>query len=425
MMLKYDKKSNYNYLYKIIIILIVILIGLLFYTEFDFVKYLLVIVILLQIYLLYYFRKNNIIFIFMSFLIMYYIPLIYGYFFNYKLTPYSVNSLEVSDKKVVLIYCIFFLSMFFIIVRAKCNLKINFMSSIESYDNNNIFILSLIMICVFIVLGHNTAVNFGTYSKGSTIFNEYIIIWFFFSLIYSKNSKNKKCIVLFFYLVYSFINFTYGDRIAVLQVGILIFALNFNYKVNYKMIIIFILSVYFIFGFIDYLRGNSVQISANRPVIDNVINNNQTQVFNSSVTIVRLIDDSIVNLNDRINSFFQYIARIIVSKSRLSYLSDLTNYSLLYYPNLGGGFFAVFWYFWFDWIGVLVSGIIVGLLFVSISENKKSNFMTYLLLFISLIPRWIAYDPIQIIKIPIFTTILYIIFQNYSKSTGSQISSAR
>lgn len=410
-------KIKTNIFIKYMIICITLMIGKIIFNEDIYLKFIIMLTMIMMIIDLIYFRFNNILFIFLIFLITYYIPLIQLYFFEYQLTPHFTNYIGKFDEKMAFIYCIFYLALSIAITNANKMHNIKYIDTIRLYDNTIIFWICIILIGIFTKLGHATPISLGTYAKGSTIYNEYIIIWFTMALVFANKNKYRTIVVYLMYGIYTIINFTYGDRIAVLQVGILIFIMNFNSSFNWKKIILCVIAVYLVFGVIDNLRGFKGNNNNQEIKYNIVVNNNQSQVFNSSVTILRMVDEKVVNLYDRISSFTQYVLRLCVSKSKLTDLADLTGYSLKYFPNQGGGLLPAFVYFWGGIIGVIFIGYIIGNILKIITSTKiNSVHSLFAVGVITLIPRWIAYDPIQFIKIPMFILIIYEILKTIHKA---------
>lgn len=405
------KKSILKRSIFIIIALIWCIMARLFFKDLSYAKYILFITILIQIYGLFKFRYDNIFLIFNIFTISYYKILIDGYYFGNQLTPHIQNFSNGTDEKTVIIYCIFYLAMFITFYKSKKVSNKNMIEYFKCKDNYGIYWFCVGMIIIFTILGHSSY-NFGEgYNKSSTIFNEYIIVWLFLSLSYA-NTTCKKNIIVILFIINSLINFLLGDRIAVLQNSIIIFLMRYNKKFDYKRIVIAVLFVYLIFNIVDGARATGeykINIKSNTSKSE-IINNNQSQVFNSAVTIVKLVDNKIVTGRDRAVSFMEFILRIGIPKNRLSDLSELSGYARNYYLNQGGGFIAAYYYFWGGWIGVILIGAIVGMIISSLDKNTVISFKVFSIMIIAMMPRWLAYDPIQMIKVPLITVIIYIIF---------------
>lgn len=411
------KKSVLKRVIFIIIALIYYMIGLLFFNGIDYAKYILFITILIQIYGLIKFRYDNIFFIFNIFTMSYYKILFEGYYLGKQLTPHIQNFTDKTDEKTVVIYCIFYLAVFMMFWKPKRHTNKNMIEYFECKDRYRLYWICVVMIIIFTILGHSSY-NFGSgYNKSSTIFNEYIIVWLFLSLLYA-NTRYKKNIIIILVIVNSLINFLLGDRIAVLQNSIIIFLMCYNKKFDYRKIIIIVLCVYFIFNIVGRARASGeykTTIKSNSHKSE-IINNNQSQVFNSAVTIVKLVDNKIVNIRDRAISFIEFILRVGISKNMLSDLSELSGYARKYYLNQGGGFIAAYYYFWGGWLGIILIGGFIGKIISTLNNNTSVNLKIFSIMLIGMMPRWLAYDPIQMIKIPLITIIIYLIFNFNNKN---------
>ncbi|MDK0697899.1 hypothetical protein P5E74_09280 [Clostridium perfringens] len=292
---------------------------------------------------------------------------------------------------------------------------------VSNLKSNNVilFYLSILFIIICILFGHKGQLEIGAYGDGnftSTILNEYIIIFFLIAYIYSSNVKFRKYLIFISFFIYIIINFIYGDRIGVLQTSILIFILYFNNKFNYKKIVLLAIFTIMIFNAVSVFRstGKIILKNKNEEKQVTVIDTNQSQVFNSSVSIVRLLDDNVISSYDRIESLGKYALRIVIPSENML-LSNLSKYSTIIYASQGGGFIASYFYIWFGYLGVILVGIIVCKLFSLISKDIKNNSIVALIIFISIFPRWLVYDPLIGLKMPIYTIIIYncFIFLNY------------
>lgn len=379
-------------------------------------KYIVMLTVLQQIYFIIKYRDKKYVAIFIVFLSSYYIPILQQYFLGKLLTPHYLNFLGTSDEKVVFLYCLFSW-----IILSSMNInedKINniyIVDKVRKYDNQLIVMCIYFLIILFIIFGHTGGMAIGVYGANGTSsnsLNEYIIILFYIGYIYSGKRKFNNIILFILFGFYVLINIIYGDRIGVLQCGILFYILFFDKKLNFKSVVVAIIVVNVILGGIAGLRNGSIinQINQNKNIIiqveNNIINNNQSQVFNSSVCIVKLVDDNILDTRKRFISLQKMTERLILSNKYAEELGNLSIYCQKYFPAQGGGFVVSYLYVWFGYLGVILVAIILGKIIISLGKSNNQYYLSGSIILFSMFPRWLAYEPIHLIKMPIYTIVI-------------------
>lgn len=377
-------------------------------------KILLLLTIFMQIQILIENRHNNMLTIFNIFFSMYYISILPFYILGKNISAfYSVNFNDIAHERTLLIYCLFALG-YYILLKINNNTnkigkKYNIKNLIEDIrvDNSFIYYLSILMIVVFIFLGNRGQISlfsgsYGTGTSSSSILNEYIIIFFLTAYIFNKGSKKKDYIILGLFFIYSIINFLYGNRIGVIQIGLLMFYLYIDEYINIKKLIIIILSSVFLLAIIGGLRNGTLFVKSP------TISNNQTEIYNASIGFFRIVNDGIINFAERIISFILYIIRIVIPTSNLS---EIANLSYLVTDatgaSLGGGFIAAYVYVWFSYIGVILSGMLLGYAIIKLEKVKNEYLCIIVMIVCSTYPRWLVYDPITLIKLPLYACLVY------------------
>lgn len=395
----------------IIIFLLISIISLVFSNSF---KYLLLIVIYMQIQTIIENRKNNIITIFNIFLFLYYIILIPFYFLGMKISIFYWNMNDYTHEKVTFVYCIFYFAYYLMLIlnNNKKNNEEKFINNFVNYDNKYIFLFNIFLIVVIIFIANRgeLALLSGSYGsgnvKGSSL-NEYILIPFLCAYLFSGNNKKKHITIFLLFILYSIMNFLYGGRIGVIQASLLIFYLFIDKKIDFKKMLVLMSGAVFALILIGGIRNGTLFSGSE------IISNNPAEVYNASVSFYRVIHEKGLAWGSRLISLFLYLIRLFVSTDSLPEIANLSTYVYgLTNMSLGGGFIAMYFYTWLGYFGVVLGGIIVGKIMVSINRLKSQYINVAFIIILSTYPRWLVYDPITMIKLPMYTVIIMFVFSS-------------
>ena len=401
------------------IILILVFFSLLISTSFlDSADVFYTFTIFINLYLIYIYKNNQGFLLFYIFCLFYTLSLIPYYFFNIDVSAWK----DFNEKKyydlVLKIYGIFLISPLFF--RKKSFPK--FTNSLTIPKNSNIvgFITTCIICLIIIIFGQSGSNIFesGGYgnsindSAKSTIY-EYFIVFFLLAYYYSNQNKPHFIILLSLSFAYIIKSLLYGGRIEVVQLLLLCY---FILVIDHKLIIkpskiIFVCLIFYYFNQIfSSIRSNPIPllqgdyISYLNPFESysnsgNVYVSNEGDVFQSSVRLIGLIENGLLDVFTRIKAFIGLFLSIIVPSSWLPEEASLITYKKDIYNSGGGGLIAVYFYAFLGWLGPFIISAYIFWIYRLTSIYKNIYLKLYALMIFSTFPRWFAYNPIILFKL--------------------------
>lgn len=281
-------------------------------------------------------------------------------------------------------------------------------------DNIVIFSVLIIFLIYIAIFGINrTFAN--QYTVNISPLYEYAILLFLFAYYFSGNIFLRKVILTLMMLVFIIQDYYYGGRITSMQ--IILFAISTVFKdfLNKKSAVLVILGGILINSLVGAYRTS---FSLNNFSIVRVLGalKNDFFVFDTpvyayyaSATHVASVDLIGISLRERMISFGNFVIAIFFGGENNS--GNITRYvNENYFINVGGGLFPTHFYFWFGWIGIIFSALIIVYIFLKISSSKSDLTNLIGVIVISTIPRWFLYNPLTLFRMMLFTCILYFIF---------------
>lgn len=355
------------------------------------------------------------------FFLSYILFLIPYYFYDYIISAHLQYYKRDLYDKVLGIHLIF-LSSFLLFIKTNLNqysLKIK--DLIKPRNNIMIFCL-LYLIMLFIIFSiKGSSVLGGSYStyidnlegQGGSV--EYFYLFFLIAFFFTDKPILRNSL-LFLVLYYCYITITRGYRIQFVQMIILAFVLFFDgkFKTAYMMIFAFLgFIISEIVGLLKMMGEISFDdlINLFEKSDQNIIINNQTDVFYSSVVFVGLIKDNILSLGTRIWSGLGFVWNWFVPSSFVWKEARLPLFALDYTTLGGGGLVSAYFYVWFGYLGPAIIGIALAFLLNKTFTSEKKIFKIISILVLSLYPRWFAYDPGNfLMRFSIYIIVLYTTF---------------
>lgn len=296
--------------------------------------------------------------------------------------------------------------------------------SVVSFPTRKILVCFLDVLLVLILSYH----LYNKITEPTTLL-EYSLIIFIFALYFSKDHRVERIIteiILFSFVFYSIRN---GDRIAVLQILIADFIINYIHKFDVKQIAfalfggIFLFTIFGIYG--DYLDAGADIENANIKHTFEVLKQRRFAI-DTSVAAYQSglsIEESSRYFTEefRFNNFITYFTKYTF----LGGDSGYTNVGVFVKPycyNNGGGFLPMYFYFWIGWYGVILISIIVSwyLNFLISKENNSKNLLyrnTLKIFLISTFPRWYLYAPDLLFRGVLIFSIVYFMIRIFFKAT--------
>ncbi len=413
-------KTKVYFLEILFVLLVTSVIFMLDITKLETGQILISITLLANIQQLIKFKKHDALSVFLFFSLLYWVYLMAYYFLGiqYHLyteyqTPYLTN---------LVVYLQFLFQRFiFIGVSSKDYNSPNKLLKIKS----NLFIFySLIFVLTMMAIagiyGKKTIID-QPYSinTDSSIWFEYCIPVLIVSYLYA-NSKFKRCLVLFFGVIFMIEPLLFGRRLPFIMVALTIFNLHFSGKYKLRYIFVFVIISFVLLRYFGDTRNpisgdvglftSLLSLSA-----DGVMQNNQGGVVVCSATYLGLIEDGLFDIWFSIKSFIGLFTGVVIPSS-LNIKEAYVNFEALKYASIpgNGGLSGVYLYIWGR-----VPLVIIGSLFLNyfVRNKSKSKINTiYLLFILSIFPRWYAYNMLILIKMGFWLILLVVLTDGLHKS---------
>lgn len=373
--------------------------------------------IFINVFVIFLFRKNPSFLLFYIFCLFYTLSLIPYYFFDLDVSLWKdFNERKYYDIVVRIYSC-------FLVTPLVFNHRkyLDFIEQFKIPHNPNILgFITFFSICIFVIIFGQSGSNVfesGGYATGDSSKSsmyEYYILFFFIAYYYSNRRKSQLILLISLGIVYIIKSLLYGGRIEVIQYLILTFYIlivDYKVKISPFKIILGCLIFYYVNLVFGSIRSNPVPLLEGNYIAylspfqtysdpnTTYISSNEGDVIQSSVRLIGLIENGLLDVVTRIKALAGFIFSIVVPSSWLPEEASLITYKKDIYNSGGGGLIAVYFYAFLGWVGPF---IISGYLFLLYTLTKKTqNFYLklYFLMVFSTFPRWFAYNPIILFKL--------------------------
>lgn len=276
-----------------------------------------------------------------------------------------------------------------------------------------VIVVVLLLIFIF-AIDRNIA---GTYEVKITSIYEYAYLLFIIAFYYSNNSLKCNVFFMLFAMIFIIQDLYLGGRITSLQILLVLFYMNYNrLRIGNKKMVWLILIGIIIFNAVGVYRVN---YSTNGLSVNSIVENIFEQRFvldtayNSYYsTITHIVARERTEFIEQVANFCGFFLDLIgINLDNYLYL---TNYvRSLGIANIGGGWYASHFFFWFGWFGVIVGSMILVYITKTIMSKKNNLFndlsQLQLITILSTFPRWYMYTPLSFFKGILLITILYIL----------------
>lgn len=356
------------------------------------------------------------------FIIMY-MSTFYQYFFWGNQISYYTQFNSYSNLYETMLICYLFNGFFiYTLSKLKCE-KIEIIIK----DNVLIYFLSFV-ICVFLFLnGVNGEIgNYKNIELSTSA--EYSIIFFLLAFYYSGNSFIKRTSLTIIYLFFGIYALLIGSRIVSIQYMMAIFLVS-DWKIfsiirkksaNIKgnLNIIYILLAMLLMKGIGAIRSSGLSIQKLLVAMfstsnqTGVVINNQSDVIYSTVSLIALESQGVIDFKVKVLSFIQHIAGLFLPGSLNGEYSNFPAFVVKNSINYGGGggFFFGPIYIWFGYIGVILIAVFLGKsMTIAYTGRCSTIFKFYVLILIITLFRWYPYTIYGIYKLPLYGVIMYYI----------------
>jgi hypothetical protein len=370
------------------------------------------------------YRYNN-----MAMLIFFFFMLSYSYepirYFVYSENMIRFVTYCESDKTVydVAIYSYLFCLVMCYFIRYQRKDYIPYRLQLQS--NTVVWLVCLIFGVIMLAFGKTGQNIFesGGYSQtlqsaDASSMYAYATIPLLIGLVYSNN-RTRRIITFGVMAVYILKDLAFGGRIDSIILIIASYIIYFRHVMSRKLTLICIyagLVLNLVWGAYRLSVNSSdlMELTSEAATNVSVGTGNSAFVYFASMRILYMIQGGILTLQDRIQSFVEFLLSVVVPYKYLSPLANLAFYNQTNYYSGGGGLFPIFIYTWLGLVGVIVSGVFVGKFVNSFLNNRNISpyKFIYCTLLVAAVPRWYAYYPINMIKYCLVGVVFLFLMQN-------------
>lgn len=390
-----------------------------FFYYFENLKYLSLSLLFLNLLSLIKFRKSIPLFILFFYITLFTQPLINFSFFSRQISFWT----DFQNTKILLQVCLvqfLFLFAFFNVIKV----NINFNLIKNSFAKNVLLTYLLLLICLLILIfglrGENIFQS-GSYANNENVekssIHEYFIIFFLLFRIFMPVNKFTKCVYYILFFAYVFKTLLFGGRIEVVEISLVVLFIDIipKYKISVSKLIIILFLLFYVNLIISNIRSNPLSL-LNGEYIELLYpfnsNNNfesstQGDVIQSSGRLIGILNTNSTDYFYRTSSFLNYLSSPFFISSLFNSTSNLAKYKQDTFQSGGGGLISIYFYFWLSYLGPIFIGIILAI-FINFSTYNIYFLLYSFTLFITF-PRWVAYNPIFLLKFCLFTILFFFI----------------
>jgi hypothetical protein len=212
----------------------------------------------------------------------------------------------------------------------------------------------------------------------------------------------------------------FGGRIEVVQISLVVLFSDFvnsRFMKNSNRLLLILLGLIYLNILLSNIRANPMLVLSDEyyQLFDPFSNDNdiessfQGDVVQSTSRIIGISGLDQFDWKFRAISFLNFLASPFFISNILGTTSNLATFKQELYQSGGGGLIGGYFYFWLGYLGPILIGIVIG----SLINYYKSNKYTYIYIFSILVsfPRWLAYNPILIVKFCFFVVALFFVFE--------------
>lgn len=240
--------------------------------------------------------------------------------------------------------------------------------------------------------------NFEGTRGGNTAEGEFSSIFIIVGAYFAGKRKSTKFALILMAALYTLKGFLMGERIAGLQLIIMVMFTFYAEKLSMKKLFLPGLFLFILMRIIGDSRGNfSLSVDAISSAVEDLAEKKLVfdtcyAAWHTSMTILNCLDFS--GWNIRMWLFGRFWQALLIS-SRLIEFSHLANYADRFFDNWGGGMMPAIAYFYLGMPGVILMCAWLGFLFrqmrtVNVTDNGFVRCMAICI--VTLMPRWYLYN---------------------------------
>lgn len=403
-----------------VLLIIIFAIAFSFSTIYDTIKSFYLVCVFINLYNIFLFRRNPAFLLFFIFCLFYTLSLVPYYFYGLDVSPWKdFNQKDYYDSVLRIHGCFLVTPLLFNPKKYK-----DFKNALKVCRNPNAigFIIFCVISFLVIILGQSGSTIFesGGYATGesskSTLY-EYFILFYLATYYYSDKKPYQKVLLVSLVLIYVYKSLLYGGRIEVVQLLLLcfyIFIIDYKIKIKPIRIIIGCMTFYYINMVFSGVRSNPLPLlegnyayylnpfKAYSNTDASYISSNEGDVIQSSVRLIGLIENGLLDIGTRVKALAGFLLSIILPSSMLPEEASLITYKKEIYNSGGGGLAAVYFYAFLSWLGPFMISAYLFFVFRLTFIYRSNYFKLYCLMVFSTFPRWFAYNPIILFKLSLW-----------------------
>jgi hypothetical protein len=289
-------------------------------------------------------------------------------------------------------------------------------------SNPIICVFSLVVVVFFALLmvsdsGNAYTSNYRDVTENRYAFIDYSLVLILLSFTFSMDKSNK--LILFVITFYCVVCLLYGYRLRFLQMALLAFLLfgekRFSSKFIFKACVLGFSFILILGVFRGVDKGLTLLSLFGSK--DGVVVSNQGGVFLNATMYVGLVERELISFTTRFTTFIGNFLSVFYSQMKLPIEYNLVGYLSSLYSIPGGGLIVGYLYVWGGYFSVIVVPFIISWGYNRLfSDTKVSQiFIIYWLVILFMLPRWFAYNPIHLLKMPIIAVLIYLICHSFNR----------
>ena len=276
--------------------------------------------------------------------------------------------------------------------------------------------LSVLVIIFFFFFDRN---DISGYSVRITPAYEYSTLLFLTAIIYSRDRLFLNAVILALCFIYILNDFIFGGRITSIQICLLLALTVFRDRLtNFRVILLFVLGVFLMAAVGAYRTQFLVSGFDINPVIVRLLEKGlafDTVVYAYYSSATHLATVSYLEWSERLGAFWELLVYLFTGYESSGRYNLTAWVSKNYFANLGGGVLPSHIYFYFGFIGVFASGIVLRVMFSHLVRSDIRFMKLALIILVMMTPRWYLYTPISLVRPLIFFALIYVAIYFYKK----------
>lgn len=274
-----------------------------------------------------------------------------------------------------------------------------------------ILLLSIALLFIF-RFGYTIPSEVGARGETSAMY-EYSIILFILYFYYCGNRRKIVYWGLFLVSIFCIQGIVYGGRIESVQLLLCTYFMLFMTKIKRKKVMAIFLVMFLLMSIVGAVRGElvsgnfEIDLILKRIVERGFTLDTSYAAYYCSETFIYTKD---VVTDDKVRDlFFSFLKSLVIGGGGGTEAS-LPVVTKEFFNHDGGGILPFYFYFYLGVIGIVLSGLIVGIFvngFLKIGEKSSGLAKCLMVLISSTIFRWYLYSPLMLLRGAMFMAIAY------------------